>query len=205
MLTHIIIMFILISLTVDRDVENIQPLSKADMLQFYEEAIVPSSSYRAKLSVQMVGQATPLPTSSLDQALGIMAQFLRAREVPLDEEMLVSRFQSANLMNGNMADAIGVMKTYLIEDARINENEVDEILGEGVAYMQAEAVKENTEDISVPGEATDNNEESSKITKSQIPPLLISDAHEWKASLTATAAPQAVKDLSEFEESEPKL
>ena len=193
---------------VEGDVEHIKPLSKTDMKDFYSSYIVPSSSTRAKLSIHMVGQATPLPTTSMDQALVLIAEFLQARGVPLDEMQLVSRFQEASISNNNMGEVVAVMKTYLTEDAKIDEKEVDTILSEGMTFMQAAATKENNDNTGTATSKSDDADGKSKeigTAQSPITPALISDAHAWKTSMTASSGPQPVKDLSEFEESEPKL
>ena len=193
---------------VDDDVDHIKPLSKADMKDFYSNYILPSSATRAKLSIHMVGQATPLPTRSIDQALILIAEFLQARGVPLDEAQLVSRFQEANIANNNMSEVVAVMKTYLTEDAKIDEKEVDTILNEGMTFMQAAATKENNDNTGMAAsKSNDANGEKKEIesTQSPITPALISDAYAWKTSMTASSGPQPVKDLSEFEETEPKL
>ena len=183
------------------------------MKEFYSGFIIPSSPTRAKLSIQMVGQATALPTTSIDQALVLIAQFLQARGVPLDQMQLVSRFQEANITSNNMAEVVAVMKTYLTEDAKIDEKEVETILNEGMTFMQAAAVKQNGDatDTATARRADGNDDEKDerdmkiKAAQSPITPALISDVHTWKTSMTASSAPQAVKDFSEFEEIEPKL
>lgn len=156
----------------------------------------------------MVGQATPLPTTSMDQALVLIAQFLQARGVPLDEAQLVSRFKEANIAKKNMGEVIAVMKTYLTEDAKIDDKEVDTILSEGMTFVQAAATKENNDNTgtaaSESGDA-DGEKKETESTQSPITPALISDAYAWKTSMTVSSGPQPVKDLSEFEGSEPKL
>ena len=44
-------------MTVYRDVENIEPLTKNDILEFFNQYIHPSSPTRAKLSVHLIAQA----------------------------------------------------------------------------------------------------------------------------------------------------
>ena len=182
------------------------------MMRFYSDSILPSSPTRAKLSIQMVGQATPLPTTSMDQALVLIAQFLQARNVPLDEMQLVSRFQEANIASNNMAEVVSAMKTYLSEDAKIDEKEVETILSEGMTFMQAAATKQNGDAVDTANakradENEDKEESDKKIKAAQSPitPAIISDAHIWKSSMTVSSSPQAVKDLSEFEENGSKL
>ncbi|KAK8154267.1 a-pheromone processing metallopeptidase Ste23 [Phyllosticta citribraziliensis] len=186
-------------LNADEDVAHIEPLKKADILNFYHKHISPRSSTRAKVSVHMLAQSKPTDGNNL---VSTIEKFLSSQGVPSKTDALAKRLENVDVASGNVGDVVTAISAHLVEDLKLATEKVQDVMAQGQAAMgqllpAAGAAASNSDKAD---SATGQEEEEAKGG-----PIKITDVRDFKASLQVSKGPTAVKELSEFEELEPKL
>ncbi|KAK5120857.1 hypothetical protein LTR85_005924 [Meristemomyces frigidus] len=197
---------------VHRDVENIEPLTKEDMLDFFRSYFLPSSPTRAKASIHLVAQASAEdiaaktdPAEQKEKLAGMLSQVLGQLGVEADNATLVKKLEKVDVAGGDTAGILNAVGGYLKETAGVAAEQIEQIMQQGQAVLAQvlpslgistkPAVPETNGEIAVTGDAP---EKASKT-------VLIEDVPAFKASMPLSAGARPVKDISEFEELEPKL
>ncbi|MCJ1315976.1 Insulinase (Peptidase M16) [Xylographa vitiligo] len=194
-------------LQVEADVAHIKSLTKQDLITFFEQYIHPTAASRAKLSVHMVAQTAPRqvagnisPAEQKEKVLGLLTKYLTTMGVGVDEDKLASQFSNIDIAAGDQSAMISAVADYLVEDAQVPDEHAHQIIEQGQQLLSAVLPSLGIEVQPL----TDGAED--------LPPVptvkdttFITNVHEYKTSLEATAGPRPLMDLSEFEESEPKL
>lgn len=206
--------------SVYHDVEHLQPLTLADLQEFYNYYIAPKSTSRAKLSVHLVAQATPGSIAEAlskdeqrEKLLAGITQFLATQGVTADEAKLKKRFADVDIRSGDKAAITSAISQYLSVDEGAPESKLQGILLQGEALLTtvlpslgiepkltngAKAAAEEAEEAMVDGAAVPAQRNGTRVIR-------IEDVHAWKASMTVAPGARPVADLSTFEESEAKL
>ncbi|KAK4939060.1 metalloprotease, partial [Elasticomyces elasticus] len=85
----------------DRDVENIEPLTKDDMIAFYKTHFHPASPTRAKASVHLIAQTSPEevaahsdPAEQKAKLMEMLAQYFASQGLPVNAEQLSKRLEN---------------------------------------------------------------------------------------------------------------
>ena len=194
-------------LRVEHDVAHIKPLTKADMLQFFHYYVHPLSPTRAKLSIHMIAQASPKAVGGSmsreeknEKVLALLGKFLTVTGVEADMEKLQHHFADVDIAKGDQKAIVGAVTAYL-KEIGIAEDKVTQILEQGQQLLTTALPGLGIECQPV---VEDGAEElpPAPIVK---PTTFISNVHDFKASLMATAGPTPMTDLSEFEDIESKL
>ncbi|MCJ1394478.1 Insulinase (Peptidase M16) [Xylographa bjoerkii] len=194
-------------LQVETDVARIKSLTIQDLIVFFEHYIHPTAAYRAKLSVHMVAQTSPkqvagniTPTEQKEKVLGLLTKYMTSLGVGVDEDKLASHFSDIDVAAGDQSAMISAVARYLTEDAQVPEEHSQQIIEQGHQLMSTILPSLGIEVQPL----TDGAEDLPPV-----PPVkdttFIENVHDYKAGLEATAGPRPLMDLSEFEESEPKL
>ena len=195
-------------LQIEHDVENLKPLIKEEVIAFFDYYIHPTSSTRAKLSVHMIAQSSPKTVAGSmtgeekkEKVISLLVKYLTAMGIQADIEILSQRLGHVDIAAGDQAGIITAVSKYLHSDASVAEEESSQILEQGQQLL-ATALPSLGIEVrqEIDGEAGDLPEVP-VMTKT----TFIENVHEFKAGLVASQGPRAVVDLSEFEESEPKL
>lgn len=195
-----------------RDVEHIEPLTKDDMLEFYQHYVSPSSKTRTKAAVYLVAQASAEDVAAkLDpaqQKKGLMdglTQLLTHSSVAVDEAALTKRFENVDVTGGDMAAISSAMADYLKESAGVAAEQAEQMMQQGQVVLAQmlpslgiKPAGAANVDASTSGEAEVNGVAEKKT-------VVIEDVKAFKASLPLSAGPEPVRHLSEFEDLEPKL
>ena len=198
-----------------RDVENIEPLTKLEMLEFFRTYYHPHSIARAKASVHLIARASAADlaakTSSAEKRDRLVETISQMLEQLGLEDMnaadLNKRMEKVDLAS---ADTVGIMEavgSYLRETAGMAVEQIEKVVEQGQAALvevlpslgivsQSEAADEGAK---MNGEAVTNGDGHESKT------LLIEDAKAFKASMPLSAGTRPVRDLSEFEEIGAKL
>ena len=190
-----------------RDVENIEPLTKEDMLDFYNAHFAPTSPTRSKVAVHMVAQAsaediakTMDPAEQRTKLAETLARVLAQLGMQADPAALSSKLENVDVAGGDVDGIVNAVGAFLKEDAGNDAEKVDAALGQAPAVLsqilpQLGIKAKGTEEVVM-------KEDAPKTGSEQV---LIEDVKAWKAGLPLSAGPRAVKGLSEFEELESKL
>ena len=193
----------------ERDVTNLRPLRKADLVAFFHQYISPASQERAKLAIHMVAQASseakePAVTDPAEQSSKLqelLVQYLESLElgVPVDAGKLEKRFESIDISAGDQDEVLKAMEAFLKDDLSVPAEKVQEVSKQGKAILgQVFSV------LGIKSKGADEGLLNEAPPKSK-PSTIIEDVHAFKASLTASEGPKPVVDLSTFEETEAKL
>lgn len=193
-------------------------MTKQDMLDFYRTSFLPGSSKRMKTSTHLIAQASADsiaekqdPRELRGKLADALAKTLTAIGVDTDVDALTKRLEKIDITSGDKESMTGAIAKYLEEDAKLAKDAVEQVREQGEGLLAQllpslgirsapAAAKANGQADGVDGDA---NGEVNGEKKSEV--ILIEDVPGFKASLALSAAPRPVRDLSEFEELEPKL
>lgn len=198
--------------TVYRDVENIEPITKEEMLEFFRTHYHPNSPTRAKASVHLIAQANAADiaakTSSSEKREKLVDTITQMLEQLGLEDTNVAdlkqRMEKVDIASGDTKAIMNAAGGYLKETAGMAAEQVDQVLEQGQAVLASVlpslgiVSQKDAETDGQNGEVVTNGEASSKT-------VVIEDVKAFKASMPLSAGARPIKDLSEFEELGAKL
>jgi insulysin len=175
--------------TAPQDAAHIKPLTKADMIEFFNHYIHPSSPSRAKLAVYLEAQAksdvSTKDISELVKTLGLDSTASASAATALQ-----ARLSAAS---PDVDKEVADLRDYLLHDLKVPEGKID-VAAE--AWKKIHAAHGPGNDV-----VKDAEPPSANGTK----PVFIEDVRSFKASLPASNGARPLKDLSEYEDVEAKL
>lgn len=207
------------SLVVYRDVENIENVTKEDILEFYATHFRPGSATRTTFSIHLIAQTSAediaakiTPEQQNEKLVEKVASLLAKLGIQgeaEDMEKLSGELKKVDITSGDLPTILSAIGTVL-DAGGLPKDTVKQVLsqmeialppllpavGIKVAAPPAEETPATTTAAATDG-AT-NGVPKSKLVK-------IENAKAFKASLPLGLPQRPVKDLSEFEELEPKL
>ena len=194
----------------EHDVEHLKPLTKSEMIDFFNHYIDPTSPNRAKLSVHMIAQASPKsvignmsPVEQKEKVISTIGKYITAMGVQMDADKLNKRFDEVDVVGGDQAGIIEVVGHYLQEEAGLTEDEISQVLEQGQQLLGTVLPSLGIE-VKQTVDGVDGVEELPEA-----PPVkqttMIDNVREFKASMELTPGRRPVKALSEFEDIESKL
>lgn len=193
-----------------RDVEQIEPLSKQDMIDYYTTHLHPSSPQRAKASVWLIAQTSPEklaaqadPKEVIEKLSATLAQLLSQMQIQVDNPKLQSRLDAVDIKGHAVSQIKLALSTYLIKDNGMAQADVDKLVFESDPILaqilpQIGIVAASNDDST----SLKSDETKSALSKEA---EVIENVRAFKAGMPLSAGAQPVKDLSEFEDLEPKL
>ena len=168
--------------TAQQDAAHIKQLSKADMLDFYNQYISAASPTRAKIAAYLYAQ-------SCTETKAKVAELLKGLDL---EQEISAKIQDVLLQRERRQDR-EFLKSYLIKDVKLPEDRADAII---------EAAKTLEAGLKVNGVANGEDGAAAATTRE---PVLITDVRAFKSTLVASSGARPVKDMSEYEEIDSKL
>jgi len=167
----------------------IKPLTKAEMIEFFDHYMHPASPHRAKLAIYFVAQAksdvSTRQISELIKTLDLGADIAAQAAADLQARLSAAGHDEEKEVQG--------LRDYLLHDLKVTEAKIDAAV-ESWRKLHAQNLGTN-------GVVKDAKPPSSNGTS----PFVIEDVRDFKASLTATVGPRPVKDLTEYEDLDSKL
>ena len=125
------------------DVENIEPITKAEILDFYREFIHPSSPTRAKIAIHLIAQssvadlaAKTSSTEKREKLVETVSQMLE--QLGLEDtntQDLKKRMEKVDLAAGNAKDIMGAVRSYLKETAGMAAEQIEAVVEQGQAAL----------------------------------------------------------------------
>ncbi|KAF2455474.1 a-pheromone processing metallopeptidase Ste23 [Lineolata rhizophorae] len=201
---------------VDHDVAALSTLTKPDMQAFFSHYISPSSpSTRAKLSVHLVAQssssaiaATNAPahdTAALQESrlASLLTKFLNGLGVAVDADALARRFEDVDVAGGDAEAMKEALRLYLTLDQDVEAQRAHDMVAQGMGLLGVAMPSVGVDVSGGPVAAGQNGEGAGANGVGE--PVLIEDVAKFKASMCVSSGARPVKDLTEFEESGPKL
>lgn len=196
-----------LTITVYRDVENLEPLTREDILDFYRTYIHPSSPRRAKAAVHLVAQASTADLaaklSSAEQSQKLVTTLtdtLTQMGIPVDGAVLEERFSKLNIADGDVDAMVKTLTGYISEVAQVAEEQLAQ-LGEQGRLLLGQILP--SLGIEVPKADAAVSSAPAKIETKEA--VRIEDVKAWKTRMPVSAGATPVKPLKDFEELEPKL
>lgn len=211
------------SLVVINDVEHIEQVHQDELLDFYRHYFLPSSTTRAKFAVHLVAKASAKDvaakaaanTDSTKQHQNLtttLAQVLQQLGMTVDEPALSKKLEAVDLKADGVVDSIVTsVSGYLRDSAAATEEQIANVTAQGKLVL-AQILP--TLGINATPAATTNGDVDGHANGEQVvlngdskkkEPTIVEDVRAWKAALPVSEGALPVKDLSEFEELEPKL
>jgi len=166
-----------------QDAAHVKLLTKADMMEFYNRFIKPSSPQRAKTAVYLYAQST-----SGGQEL--VADLLKK----LSLETEVSTQVRAALLQSEKRNDTAALKTYLKEQLKLSEGQISAVV------KAAQSPEINAKVNGVTHDGADG-----VASPSPAKAVIINDVRAYKAALTASSGARPAKELSEYEDIDSKL
>lgn len=184
----------------ETDVKNLEPLTKAEMKEFYLRHISPSSPDRAKLSVHLIAQKQakePTLEEQKTKMAVVLQAIFEAERLTGNETALASRIEAMT----SKSDIPAVISAHLKEDIKLGAEQVDKVFDEAQAAL-------GLADAGLSGDVVPADE-AMTVTGVQgghaKEPVLITDVHAFKAGLQLSTGPRPVRNLEEFMEDAAKL
>ncbi|KAI4173694.1 MAG: hypothetical protein LQ348_006508 [Seirophora lacunosa] len=188
----------------ETDVEHLEPLSKEDMINFFNHYIHPTALSRAKLSVHMIAQSSPKAIAGTmsaeeqkEKLISMLGKYLTSVGVEADADKLSKRFGLVDVAGGDQAAIIDAISSYLQEDAGLPQESLTAVMEQGQQLL---------------GTALPSLGIEVKVEEADLPPApemkpttVIEDVFDYKSRLAVSEGPRPVRDLKEYEELEAKL
>lgn len=194
----------------EHDVSHLKPLTKSDLIEFFNHYIHPTSTSRAKLSLHMIAQSSPKdvaghvsPAEQKEKVITTLGKYLTAMGIDTDQGRLAKRFDGVDVTGGDQAGIIEAVAKYLDEDAQMTGDEANDVLAQGQQLLSTVLpslgieVKQSVDGV----DGVEDLPEAPPVKKS----TLIENVRDFKAGLQLTVGRKPVTDLSEFLDTEPKL
>ena len=194
-------------LQVETDVEHLRQLTKTQMIDFFKHYIHPTSPHRAKLSVHMIAHMSPKAlagsmstTEQKEKVLDIIAKLLTSLGTNVEAGKLIARFKAVDIAGGDQPGIVQGTRAYLEHDARVSTDQCNQVIEQiqqvlpTILPSLGIEIKTTTEDV-----------KDLPPAPPMKPTTYIENVQEFKAGLKVSAGPWPVTDLSEFEDTEPKL
>ena len=197
-------------LQVEEDVAHLKPLTKADLIEFFDRYIHPTSLTRAKLSVHLIAQATPKAlagdiseTEQRSKLTGLLVKYLTTMGIGVDAEKLSQRIEMVDVAAGDQEGILKCISSYLSDDAQTSSDQSSEIVeqAEKLIGTVLPSLGIEVQPLVDGADGSANLPEAPPVN----PTTYIENVHDYKAALSVSAGPRPVTELSEFEEIEPKL
>ncbi|USW51351.1 Putative peptidase M16, metalloenzyme, LuxS/M16 peptidase, peptidase M16, middle/third [Septoria linicola] len=198
-----------------RDVEVLETLSKDDVLEFYKTKFSPSSDVRSTFAVQLVAQSSAediaAKTTDMEKceklADGLIALFAQMglQAEAEDRTKLVKEFKKADVSKGESQPTLNAVGTWLAA-VGLDEESTKAVLAQSEQALPQLFPAAGIVSAQAPAET--NGHAASTGTSNgvkKVERILVEDVKAWKASMPLAANPKPVKDVTEFEELEPKL
>ncbi|KAF2203788.1 hypothetical protein GQ43DRAFT_389257 [Delitschia confertaspora ATCC 74209] len=191
----------------NEDVAHISPLTKSDLVEFYDRYISPISPKRAKLAVHLVAQSKPKilsPEEQRAEALSLATSLLAEHKVDAQLEKISSRLNALTLEPSvkHTDSVLSAIAAHLSEDLSLASETKDNILEEAKEALGLAVVGPagQTPEVFTKGDGVDVVRVGNGTT-----PVYIKDVHDWKAGLELSKGVKPVRDLEGFVEGGAKL
>lgn len=194
-----------------RDVEQLEILTKDDILDFFITHFRPDSPHRAKSSVHLVAQASDEviaaktePAEQRENLATSLSLLFSQLGITADAKALSTQLEKVDLAKGDVESIKTAVGDYLGKAAGLAVEQVQAIMDQAQTVLPqllpTLGIKTQTSGAEVtPDQPT--NGEAKKANK----PVYIEDIKTFQMNLALSQGPRAVRDLSEFEELEAKL
>lgn len=159
-------------------VDHIKPLTRSDILKFFNHYISPSSPHRAKLAVHM--KATSPAADSTTDVTETFTKHLASQGHEPQSEALQARLSGKE-------GILAAIKAHITEDLKIAADKAAGLLEESMKLLNL-----------VPAEDDDEKRRKPKA-------FVITNIREFRAMLAVSKGPRAARDVTEFEELDFKL
>ncbi|KAL1844376.1 hypothetical protein VTJ49DRAFT_55 [Mycothermus thermophilus] len=172
-----------------QDAAHIKPLTKAEMIDFFNKYIHPSSPHRAKLAVYLEAQAKS------DVSTKEISELIKTLELDAETSAKAATALQARLTAAghDVENEVAGLRDYLLHELKVPEAKID-VAAE--AWRKIHAAH---------GPGTVVVKDAAPPSANGTTPVVIKDVRSFRASLPASSGPTPSKDLSEYEDLEAKL
>ena len=196
-------------LDVDEDVKHLKPITKNEMIDFYNHYINPTSPTRSKLSIHLIAQASAKaiaeiipPEEQKDKLVSLLGKYMITMGVPVDQEQLITRFSNLDITTTDQTAILSTTSDYLTTDAHLPSSQAEQILSQGQKLLATVLPSLGIElRPTTDGAGADEFPKAPETKKT----TWIENVYYHKAGLAVSRGPEPVMALEALEELEPKL
>ncbi|OJJ43998.1 hypothetical protein ASPZODRAFT_18773 [Penicilliopsis zonata CBS 506.65] len=182
----------------ENDAAGVRSLTKADIVQFYNQFIAPQSSTRAKLSIHLIaqsntnGNAADGPQDRQARVVAELGKQLEAAGFAADTDRLEAALKKAT----EKSEVLSAFHTFMLSEMSLSEEQAKPVLSKAEQNLGL-----------VFGSPAEGSELTNSGTEKPQQPAItyITNVPEFKTRLSVSAGPHPVTDLTEFEDFDPKL
>ncbi|KAF9882582.1 Insulinase (Peptidase M16) [Aspergillus nanangensis] len=186
----------------ESDAANVRAWNKADMKEFYDQFISPSSVTRGKLSIHLNAQGGA-HTSSADtkkqksRLVSLLGKQLETAGFAVDVDRLSAAFEKLDLSTGGESQILDVLETFMGSEMSLSEQQSKPVLEQAQQNFGTHLKQLGLESSQL-APVTNG------VKASPTHPVYITNVPEFKARLAVSAGPSPITDLSEFEDFDAK-
>lgn len=191
----------------EKEVEHLRPLTKHDLVEFYQHYIHPTSPTRAKLSIHAIARSSPKlvggnisPAEQKEKIVSLVGKYLTSIGIQADADTLNATFPNVDVAGGDERRLVQAILTHLRSGDYASTEKQKELIAQAEQLL-APVIPSLGIEVAPVVDATSGFPEAPPVKGT----TYIENVHEYKAKLEAGAGPRPVTDLSEFEDTEPKL
>jgi len=183
------------------------------MIEFFDTYISPASSQRAKLAVWLLAQTSPeelaastRPEERVAKLTETLSQLLSQIGVQADSGKLQARLESGDAVSGDLTNIKSSVSAYLTKDESMAEDQASQLVAQADAVLS-----QILPTLGITSKPAQDKDDIASTTSSEkkLPTVqeavLIENVRAFKASMPVSEGARPVKDLSAFEDLEPKL
>ena len=187
----------------ETDAANVRTLTKADLIEFYQQYIDPSSATRAKLAIHMNAQSgaqveAPKPAEQRTRLVEAVTKHLEAADFIVDSARLATAFDEVDAATPDKSQVIFAVKNFLASENGLSQQKIEPVLETLEEKLSSQLKELGLGSSSDTQGAANGNGEAQKA-------VVITDVPTFKARLPVSTGPVPVTDLSEYEDFDAKL
>lgn len=197
---------------VDRDVEELEVVTKQDALDFFTVYFKPGAPARAKMSIHLIAQASADgiaaktdPAEKVEKLVAQISDTFGQLGLAVDTSTLSEQLRKVDVAAGDAKAIMSSVGDYLKESAGLAEDQLQQVVQQGQIIMPqllaAAGIKAPVSETAVQADGTDKLVNGSSESKT----VIIKDVPAFKATMALKPGPRAVRDPTAFEDLEPKL
>lgn len=194
-----------------RDVEQVEQLTKKELVEFFDVYINPASNSRSKVAVHLIAQTSAEevaestdPKEKVEKLSQALHQLLDQIGVESDRSTLQKRLDNLPATM-DVTSVSSAFSSYLVSDVGKPEAEVNALMAQVTPALQQALPAIGITTSVAPAVEPKDTKATQAVLADRKKATVIEDVRLFKASIQLSEGAQPVQDLSTFEDLEPKL
>ncbi|PYH90104.1 LuxS/MPP-like metallohydrolase [Aspergillus ellipticus CBS 707.79] len=190
----------------ENDAANARALTKADIMQFYQQFVEPQSPTRAKLAIHLKAQGgahAHKPEEQKAQVVSFFGKQLETAGFAVDTDRLSAAFAGVDVSSGDEGEILTALKAFL-GSMSLSEQQTQTVVEQVQGNLGLQLKQAGIEPKKADSDAASHSN-GVNGTNGDPHSTYINNVPEFKARLGISSGPSPITDLSEFEDFDAKL